>query len=81
MIMNFIYQNELRDSQISVCRGVLILPYKNGYLSTVCCDIALWKRWRPLGKHRILLTLRLNQPLMSGLQYQKITESLDISGK
>ncbi|WP_318531138.1 FMN-binding protein [Ligilactobacillus salivarius] len=26
--------------QITVCRGVLILPYKNGYLSTVCCDIA-----------------------------------------
>ncbi len=46
--MNFIYQNELRDSQISVCRGVLILPYKNGYLSTVCCDIALTKKetWR-----------------------------------
>ena len=43
MIMNFIYQNELRDSQISVCRGVLILPYKNGYLSTVCCDIAFCK--------------------------------------
>ena len=43
MIMNFIYQNELRDSQISVCRGVLILPYKNGYLSTVCCDIAKLK--------------------------------------
>ena len=42
MIMNFIYQNELRDSQISVCRGVLILPYKNGYLSTVCCDIAIY---------------------------------------
>ena len=43
MIMNFIYQNELRDSQIPVCRGVLILPYKNGYLSTVCCDIAFKK--------------------------------------
>ena len=44
MIMNFIYQNELRDSQIPVCRGVLILPYKNGYLSTVCCDIAIYKK-------------------------------------
>ena len=27
-------------AKISVCRGVLRLPYKNGYLSTVCCDIA-----------------------------------------
>jgi hypothetical protein len=29
-----------RFCSITVCRGVLILPYKNGYLSTVCCDIA-----------------------------------------
>ena len=29
-----------RIEEITVCRGVLILPYKNGYLSTVCCDIA-----------------------------------------
>ena len=26
---------------IQICRGVLRLPYKNGYLSTVCCDIAM----------------------------------------
>ena len=35
--------NEYCYLQITVCRGVLILPYKNGYLSTVCCDIALKK--------------------------------------
>ncbi|MBQ4480282.1 MAG: ATP-binding protein [Victivallales bacterium] len=34
--------------QITVCRGVLILPYKNGYLSTVCCDIANRKYRDPL---------------------------------
>ena len=28
---------------IQICRGVLRLPYKNGYLSTVCCDIAINK--------------------------------------
>ena len=27
--------------QITVCRGVQILPEKNGDLSTVCCDIAI----------------------------------------
>ena len=47
---------------IQICRGVLRLPYKNGYLSTVCCDIAKRKNIKKIIIIFVLINNSKSQP-------------------
>ncbi|WP_333721480.1 sensor histidine kinase [Campylobacter helveticus] len=44
---------------MQICRGVLRLPYKNGYLSTVCCDIALIKNSYDADSEIVIVSIEL----------------------